>query len=142
MLSEKCSLSLSCSSEEAPFYSMSSPTSFSLLKSSIFVSTNDVSKGSEQTALIPPFLSDKTGFTMINHSGQSFPANPEPFYLSLKLVSIAVLCCCILFVIACDQQNHLYFYGMRHFLIEVALLSSLLSFQEQLHCKLPLLRFS
>ena len=63
---------------------VSSPTSFSLLNSSIFVSASDVSKGPEQTALIPPFASTKTGFTMMNHSGSSFQANPWPFFFESK----------------------------------------------------------
>ena len=38
------------------------------------------SEGPEQTALIPPFMSDKTGFAMIDRSGSSFLVNPEPFF--------------------------------------------------------------
>ena len=145
MFSQKCLLSLSCSSEEVPLYSMSSLTSFWLLNSSILVPTNNVSKGPEQTALIPPFVSDKTGVTMINHSGSSLPANPGPFFFESK---ISLHCCFMSLYFVCNRlwstslgQDHLYFYSKQHFLIETALLSLLLSFQQQLHRKLPLLRF-
>ena len=130
--------------EEASLYSISSPTSFLLLNSSIFLSTNDASREPEQTALIPPFVSDKTGFTVINHPGSSFPTNPEPFFFESEIC----LHCCFMFCFVCNRlwstlmgQDHLYFYGIQHFLIETALLSSLLSFQQQLHRKPPFLRF-
>ena len=130
--------------EEASLYSISSPTSFLLLNSSIFLSTNDASREPEQTALIPPFVSDKTGFTVINHPGSSFPTNPEPFFFESEIC----LHCCFMFYFVCNRlwstlmgQDHLYFYGIQHFLIETALLSSLLSFQQQLHRKPPFLRF-
>ena len=80
MFSEKFFLSLSCSLEETSWCLMSSPKSFFVLNSSIFVSVNDVSQGPEQTALILPFVPDKTGFTIINHSGLRFPVNSESFF--------------------------------------------------------------
>ena len=85
MFSEKVSASFSCSSEKALSYAMSSPSLFSLLNSS----ANEVSKGPEETPLIPPFVSDKTGFDMIDHSESSL--HSYILFLSLKFVVIFCL---------------------------------------------------
>ena len=122
MFSEKVSASFSCWSEKALSYAMSSPTLFSLLNSS----ANEVSKGPEETPLIPPFVSDKTGFTMMDHSGSSL--HSHILFFESKMF------CYILSVIACDQylmvQDHLCFYYVQHFLRAKALFSWLLSFQQ------------
>ena len=45
-------------------------------------------------------MSDKTGFTMINHSVSSLPANPEPFFFESEIYPH---CCFMLLHFTCNR---------------------------------------